>query len=129
MDGPQVLMTLTGPSSVQGFQTTYAGTPVYECSFELTSTVVGGNPGEIAYWTGGSLKFVHYDGTIDYKTLTVAEVENLMEAQGGVASGQPFSVTDYFYTGTDHPFQLTIVFDYAASGNPSRPATYSMSCT
>ena len=128
--GPQVLVTLSGPSTVQGFHTTNSGgAPVYECSFTLTATATGGNPGNIAYWTGGSDTFVHFDGSTDQQTLTVADVENLMLAQGGVASGESLNASDYFYTGTNQPFQLTLVFNYAATGEHSRSATYSMSCT
>ena len=126
--GPQLVLTLSGPSTVQGFQDTISAQPVYQCDFTLTATASGGSPGDAGTWTGGHDIFLHQDGTSTAHVLQASDVADLVGASAEIPGGTAVRGNDYFYTQTDRPFQLSMVFYYSTPEASIDSTTYHMAC-
>lgn len=126
---PGLQVALTGPATVQGFQSTDdTGRVVYRCNFTLTATATGGSPGEVATWTGGHFMFFHHDGTTSSSAVSVANEEALLGGNAGLPSGTSASGNDTFWTGTDAPFRLNVVFYFSTPETATDSAVYNMTC-
>jgi hypothetical protein len=125
---PRLLVGLSGPSTVQGALDTVNAQEVYLCDFTLTATAAGGRPGDAATWTGGHDTFLHQDGSSTSHALSTASVAELLDGNQAVPAGTAVSGNDFFYTQTDHPFRLDLVFYYSTPRSATDSASYTMSC-
>ena len=120
----KLVVTLSGPATVQGRDTTESGAALYYCDFQLTAKASGGTAGEVATWgnshytytqtsdgytyTGSDPAPRYFDGDSEIETGTE-------ETQGHIAS----------WLG---PFSLALVLYYSTLQGTSDSATYSFSC-
>jgi hypothetical protein len=126
---PGLQVAITGPATVQGFQSTDdTGRTVYRCDFIITATATGGSPGDAAMWTGGHFTFLHKDGTTSSTVMSVANEEGLLGGNTELPSGTTTSGNDYFYTGSDAPFRLNVVFYFSTPQTATDSAVYNMMC-
>jgi hypothetical protein len=126
---PGLQVALTGPATVQGFQSTDdTGRVVYRCDFMITATATGGSPGDVATWTGGHFTFFHQNGTTASSAIAVANEEGLLGGNTGLPSGTSASGNDSFYTGSDAPFHLNVVFYFSTPHTTTDSAVYNMAC-
>ncbi len=126
---PGLQVALTGPATVQGFQSTDdTGRVVYRCNFRITATATGGSPGEAATWTGGHFTFFHHDGTTSSSAVSVAKEETLLGGNTELPSGTLASGNDTFWTGSDAPFRLNVAFYFSTPQTATDSATYNMMC-
>jgi hypothetical protein len=126
---PGLQVALTGPAAVQGFQSTDdTGRVVYRCNFIITATATGGSPGDAATWSGGHFTFFHQDGTTASSAISVANEEGLLGGNTELPSGTSASGNDSFYTGSDAPFRLNVVFYFSTPQTAIDSAAYNMTC-
>ena len=59
---PAVVVSLSGPSTVQGFDTTIGGAASYGCHYLLTATAAGGGTHDYATWETGHYTLTRQDG-------------------------------------------------------------------
>ena len=59
---PPLVVTLSGPSTVQGFDTTIDGAASYGCHYLLTAEASTGGVHEYITWQGGHYHYVRQDG-------------------------------------------------------------------
>jgi hypothetical protein len=125
---PGLEVTLSGPANVQGFQDTISGQLVYRCNILLTATATAGSPGDAATWTGGHDHFQHQDGTSTSHPLNEQDVAGLLNENTALPAGTSVTGSDYFYTQTDRPFQLSLVFYYSTPETSNDSTSYGFSC-
>jgi hypothetical protein len=123
---PAVVVSLSGPPTVQGFDTTISGVASYGCHYLLTATAAGGGTHDYATWGSGHYTFTRQDGATFSGDLQNAS--NLFEGQLVLAPGATTSATQSnFWT---LPFQFSEVLYYSRPNGPTHAdsAIYSYSC-
>jgi hypothetical protein len=122
---PQLIVTLTGPATVQGRDTTVSGQAVYYCDFQLTATATGGSAGQGATWGGA-----HYTYTLASTGATsgnaIAQASAFFSGNPGVSTGT--DVSQVHFAGWSSPFELSLVLYYSTPRSSSDSAMYNFSC-
>lgn len=115
---------LTGPSVVQGHDTTVDGTPSYVCYYRLTATAVGGLPGDAANWSEGHFT---YQGQSSADSGRIPSAAALFSPYTSVPVGGQLSAAEHdVWT---QPFQATIVLYYVTTyASVVDSATYTYMC-
>jgi hypothetical protein len=124
--GPSLVVTLSGPSTVQGFDTTIAGVASYGCHYALTATTSAAGVHEFITWQTGHYTYVRQDGATlsgDYQGAAGLFGGALVLGQGKSVS----AVQGNFWT---LPFEFSEVLYYsrATSSKHADSAQFSYSC-
>jgi hypothetical protein len=102
---PALVVSLSGPSTVQGFDTTIAGVPSYGCRYLLTATAVGGGTHDYATWETGHYTYTREDGAVFSGDLQNAS--NLFGGQLVLGPGKSTSATQgNFWTAPFHFYEV-----------------------
>jgi hypothetical protein len=123
---PTLVVSLTGPSTVQGFDTTINGSAAYGCHYVLTATVSGTGPGQFIAWGGGHYSYLRQDGdTLSGQLDSAAHLFGGAPIQG--AGTRIDQMQGNFWT---LPFKFTEVVYYWHWTGPQKTdsATYTYSC-
>jgi hypothetical protein len=122
---PKLVLTVSGPATVQGHDTTLNGQPVHLCLYALTATASGGKPGDVATWSGG-----HFTLTLTrtgrQSSQTISAADAYFDDNPEVAAGTEASGGGYAYW--SGPFSLRNTFYYSTPQTTTDSATYAMSC-
>jgi hypothetical protein len=122
---PKLRITLTGPATYVGRDTTFGSMAFYSCVTRVTATASGGKPGQVATWATG-----HY-------TLTLASTgqrdSSSLQAASQYFGGSPILATGTQVSGTSltywsGPFSLSETFYYSTPQEQIDSATYSFAC-
>jgi hypothetical protein len=120
-----LVVTVTGPAAVQGFDSAAIVETLYVCHVQLTETAAGGMSGQEASWGDSHYFFVRIDGT------TYSEIADSAER---FFSGVPTIETGTTMTGKtisvywDAPFTLTAALYYSTPQTTRDSATYTFAC-
>jgi hypothetical protein len=124
---PRLRVTLTGPPTAQGFLTTQGANTVYRCDVSLSGTVTGGSSGDVGTWSGGYFRFTHADGSSDASSFP--DPQRFFDGNAtSFTVGTRLIGNDYFYSGTQRPFQVHLVLYYAAPHVTRDSAVYDLAC-
>jgi hypothetical protein len=127
--GPATLtplsVVLSGPSVVQGHDTTVGGVVSYVCSFRLAATGKGGFDGDVASWASGHYTYQGKTGA-PYSA-AYSSVDSLFAPYSQVPAGSQVSKILYnIWTG---PFQFSMVLYYTTLDSPTVDSTtFSNTC-
>jgi hypothetical protein len=102
-------LSVVGPGTVQGHDTTISGNASYVCYYRLTATASGGSPGDVATWGGGHATFtLASDGRVSSSVIATAAA--FFAGNPSVAAGTEVSGNDYaWWSG---PFSHSLTFYY-----------------
>jgi hypothetical protein len=122
---PALVLSVAGPGTVQGHDTTISGNASYVCYYRLTVTASGGSPGEVATWGGGHETFtLASNGQVSSKVIAAANAffgGDLSVPAGTQVVGNDFS----WWVG---PFSHSLTFYYGTPQVAIDSATVSFSC-
>ena len=122
---PELIVTLSGLSPLQGYDTTISGQPAYVCHFRAEADATGGSPGEVATWGAAYYEYtLTSDGQTNSHTLPYADAffSNTPTIPAG---GNQTSAVTAWYTG---PFSIHIGLDYSVPQAATDSATYTFRC-
>ena len=119
-------VSLSGPSAVQGHDTTVGGVASYGCDYRLTATANGGFPNDVATLEASRSIYLAQNGTAD--TVSVVGAPGLFAPYTTVPAGAQLSSTQHnVWT---QPFHLSLVLYYSTLDQATDPdsAAYSYTC-
>lgn len=118
-------VSLSGPSAVQGHDTTVGGVASYACDYRLTATANGGFSTDVATLEAGRSIYLAHNGTADTVSFSGA---GLFAPYTTVPAGAQLSTIQHnVWT---QPFQLSLVLYYSTLDQSTNPdsAAYSYTC-
>ncbi len=119
-------LALSGPSAVQGHDTTVGGVASYVCDYRLTATAIGGFPGDAATLQAWRSIYLAHDGTAD--TMSFAAPPGLFAPYTSVPTGA--QVSNIQHNVWTQPFQASLMLYYATLDQSTNPdsAAFSYTC-
>jgi len=123
---PGLVVTLTGPSTVQGFDTTIGGAAAYGCHYLLTATAGAGGSHEYATWQGGHYSYVRQDG--DTLSGQYQGASGLFGGQEVLAAGASASAMQENVWTLPFQFSEVLYYSRATGANHADSAMFSYSC-
>jgi hypothetical protein len=142
--GPQLIVTLAGPTSVQGADTTIGGQDDYYCRYALAATAGPGSTGAAAAWSAGADTLydqsTYFYYTVPSDTLggygdslvTFANSGQLFHNQPTLAAGTTVTGDETVIFGSDEgppPYLSSlVVYYYSTAPTHTRAATYELTC-
>ena len=121
--GPRpVVLTLTGPESIQGHDTTDSGHAAYVCSFPLV-LVASGGAGEMATFDSSGYQVQVTNGPSYAGALPSG---NLFAPDTAIAAGD--SLAEHFRVVASGPFQFSAALYYSGPAKSYSSTAYTASC-